>query len=90
MKSISFRICLTDIASSEEAGDLAVAPGKLSPLDEYDDDSSLDNIAVSRAINTACRKAILGQVRSSFLPSFFICLFVSCCVARSDGMFDIL
>lgn len=52
------------VASSEEAGDLAVTSGKLSPLDDYDDDSAPGNIAVSRAINTACRKAILGQVRS--------------------------
>lgn len=49
-------------ASSEEAGDLAMTSDRLLPFDEYSDNSSLDNIAVSRAVNTACRKAILGQV----------------------------
>lgn len=50
------------LASSEEAGDLAVTSDKLLPLNEFCDDTALNNIAVSRAINIACRKSILGQV----------------------------
>lgn len=60
LEQLYFRI----LASSEEAGDLAMTSDRLLPLDEYSDsdNSSLNNVSVSRAVNTACRKAILGQV----------------------------
>lgn len=56
-------------ASSEEAGDLAMTSDRLLPFAEYSDNSSLNNIAVSRAVNTACRKAILGQIFECSQPT---------------------